>query len=146
MKPNQFIEKLDESRVVAAIAAAEAKSSGEIRVYISHQKRLDALAAAKARFFALGMQNTRDHNAVLIYFAPETHQFALWGDTGVHEKCGEAFWNAIASEMTPLLKNGQLIEAVEHAVNQVGDALAKHFPRRPDDSNELPNEIVRDPD
>src|SRR6266576_3046952 len=134
MNPKHFIEKLDEARIVSAIAAAERKSSGEIRVYISHQKRPDALAAAKARFQALGMQNTRDHNAILIYFAPESHQFALWGDIGVHEKCGEIFWTEIASGMATLLKSGKLTEAVEHAVNEAGAALARHFPRRPDDS------------
>ena len=144
MKPKDFIGKLEDSRIVAAIEAAEKTTSGEIRVYISHQKRDDALTAARARFLALGMHKTRDRNGVLIYFAPRTHQFALWGDTAVHEKCGQTFWPQIVSGMTPLLKNGRLTEAVEHAVKEVGAALAKHFPRRPDDSNELPNAIVRD--
>src|SRR5882762_1033037 len=144
MKPKHFIEKLDEPRIVAAIASEEQKTSGEIRVYISHQTRPDPLAAAQARFLALGMQKTRERNAVLIYFAPETHQFAIWGDLGVHEKCGESFWTEITAGMTPLLKSGRLTEAVEHAVKAVGAALAKHFPRRPDDSNELSDEIVRD--
>lgn len=144
MKPKHFIEKLDDARIVAAIAAAEAKTSGEIRVYISHKKRHDAMEAARARFLALGMHQTRDRNAVLIYLVPHTHQFALLGDVGVHERCGETFWKEITSRMIPLLKSGLHTQAVEHAVKEVGRALAEHFPRRPGDSNQLPNEVTSD--
>ena len=144
MKPQDFIEKLDDARIVAAIAAAEQKTSGEIRVYISHRKRHDALAAARKRFLALGMHQTRERNAVLIYLAPHTHQFALWGDVGVHERCGEAFWKEITAKMIPLFKSGLHTEAVEHAIKEVGAALAKHFPPRPGDSNELSNAVVLD--
>ena len=40
----------------------------------------------------------------------------------------------------------QFTEAVVFAVQKVGDALAKHFPRRPDDVNELPDKLVGDLD
>jgi len=144
MKPKHFIEKLDEARVVAAIARAERETSGEIRVYVSRKERHDALAAAKARFLALAMQKTRDRNAVLIYLVPRTHKFALWGDTGVHAKCGESFWTDVADKMIPLLKQNLLTEAVEHAVKEIGAILAEHFPRRPGDTNQLPDGVVRD--
>ena len=144
MNPKHFLEKLDDARIVAAIAAAERKTSGEIRVYISHKERHDALAAAKARFLALGMHKTRERNAVLIYLVPRTHHFAVWGDIGVHEKCGEPFWVETTASMTPLLKQGLLTEVVEHAVKTVGAALARHFPRHKGDSNQLPDDVVLD--
>ena len=134
MKPKHFIEKLDEARIVAAIAAAERTTSGEIRVYVSHHQTHDTLASARTRFRALGLHKTREHNAVLIYLVPRTHQFALWGDVGVHEKFGETFWKELSASMTPLLKNEHLTEAVEHVVKEVGAALAEHFPRSHDKS------------
>ncbi|MBC8002769.1 MAG: TPM domain-containing protein [Opitutaceae bacterium] len=144
MKPKEFIDQLDDARIVSAIAAAELRTSGEIRVYVSHKKREDAVAAAQARFLKLGMVKTRERNAVLIYFAPLTQQFAIWGDVGVHEKCGQSLWSETAAQMTPLLKGGQYTEAVIEAVQRVGDALARHFPRSPDDKNELPDHVDRD--
>jgi uncharacterized membrane protein len=141
MRPKQFIEKLDEAQIVAAIAKAERKTSGEIRVCVSHRKREDVLAAAQRRFRKLGMARTRHRNAVLIYFAPLAHKFAIWGDVGVDEKCGQAFWNQLASAMGDLLKQGQFTEAVVATVKQVGDALAKAFPPDADDRNELPDKI-----
>ncbi len=144
MKPKHFLDQLDDAKILAAIAEAEARSSGEIRVYVSHQKREDVLAAARRRFLKLGMTKTRQRNAVLIYFAPLTHGFAIWGDVGVHEKCGDALWLEMVGEMTPLLKAGRFSEAVVRAIQRVGEVLAQHFPRRPDDRNELPDQIARD--
>jgi uncharacterized membrane protein len=144
MNPKEFLDKLDDSRIIAAIATAEQNSSGELRVYVSHKKRHNALEAAQARFQALGMHKTRDRNAVLIYIVPHTHQFAIWGDIAVNEKCGESFWKEVAANMTRLLKQGLLTEAIEQSVKEIGAILARHFPRRPDDSNELPDAVIRD--
>ena len=143
MKPREFITQLDEAKIVAAIAEAERKTSGEIRVYVSHKQREDALAAAHVRFRKLGMTKTRHRNAVLIYFAPLTHKFAIVGDTGIHEKCGDNFWQGIASEMSDLLKKQLFTEAIITAVKKVGDILSQHFPSGLDDRNELPNQIAR---
>lgn len=144
MKPKNFIDQLDDAKIAAAIAAAEQRSSGEIRVYVSHRRREDALEAARWRFLKLGMTRTRHRNAVLIYFAPTTQKFAVWGDIGVHEKCGDDCWRSITATMIPQLKAGRFTAALEEAIRQVGDLLARHFPRQPDDRDELPNQVVRE--
>src|SRR5215510_1928934 len=85
MKPEQFIEGLDEAQIVAAIAKAERKTSGEIRVYVSHKKREDILVAARRRFHKLAMTKTRQRNAVLIYFAPLTRKLARHWPNSYHQ-------------------------------------------------------------
>jgi|SRR5438552_15923726 len=144
MKPIEFISKLDEQRIVAAIATAEKKTSGEIRVYVSHKLRHEIMAAAQRRFVKLGMAKTRHRNGVLIYFAPRARKFAIVGDVGVHEKCGDSFWQDIAAAMSEHLKQSRYTEAILLAIERVGAALAEHFPSGPDDRNELPNEIAGD--
>ena len=144
MKPGEFLDQLDDAKIVAAIGEAEHQSSGEIRVYVSHKKREDALAAAHIRFQKLGMTRTRQRNAVLIYFAPLTRQFAIVGDTGIHQKCGDDFWQGISTAMSAQLKQGKFTEAIVDAIQKTGALLAQHFPRDPDDRNELPNEVERD--
>src|ERR1051325_4385583 len=101
MHHKEFLEHVDEKRVVQAIAAAEAKTTGEIRVYVSHKERHDALEFARRRFQELGMTRTRHRNAVLIYIVPRTRQFAVLGDAGIHQKCGDALWKEIVSAMSP---------------------------------------------
>jgi uncharacterized membrane protein len=144
MKPGEFINELDEDRIIGAIAEAERKSSGEIRVYVSHRWRADPLAFARKRFLELGMTRTRQRNAVLIYLVPRTRQFAIVGDQGVHEKCGNVFWQEVAAGMSELMKKGRFTDAILDAIQRVGDVLARHFPRGPDDQNELPDQIVKD--
>ena len=144
MHPNDFLQQLDEKQIVEAITLAESTTSGEIRIFISHRKRPDALAAAQSRFEKLGMRKTPHRNAVLIYFVPLSRSFAIVGDTGVHEKCGESFWTEAASELGNNLRTRSLTEALVLTVQKVGVLLAQHFPIDPDQKNELPNEILHD--
>ena len=129
---------------MAAIAEAEKKSTGELRVYISHKERHDALAFAKKRFQQLGMTRTQQRNAVLLYIVPRTQQFAVLGDTGIHQKCGDEFWKGIVAGMAPLMKEGRFTEALIKAVREIGAVLEKHFPATGENRNELSNEIARD--
>lgn len=144
MKPQAFLAQLDEKTLLAAIAQAEQTTSGEIRVYVSHRERSDPLPHARERFVKLGMTKTRERNAVLIYLAPLSHSYAIVGDTGVHQKCGEEFWVGVAARMKPALSAGRFTEAIVAAVAEVGAVLARHFPRQPDDRNELPDQILHD--
>ena len=144
MKPSEFISKLDDGKLLKAIEDAEKKSSGEVRVFVSHKRIHEPLAAAQKQFEKLGMTRTKHRNGVLIFIAPHTHKFAIVGDTGIHEKCGEAFWKEISGLMSERLKRAEWTQAVVEAIERVGGTLARHFPREPGDVNELPNKIERD--
>jgi len=144
MKPEDFLQQIDDQKIVAAIANAERATSGEIRVYVSSRKRKDALAFAQMRFEKLGMQNTKHRNAVLIYIVPLTRSFAIVGDSGVHEKCGESFWKEAAEELGGNLRSLPMTEALIRAVQKIGALLAQYFPPDPEDRNELPDEILHE--
>ena len=49
MHHREFISQLAEQRIVKAIGDVEKKTSGEIRVYVSHKERHDALAGVLPR-------------------------------------------------------------------------------------------------
>jgi len=144
MTPKEFISHLDEAKVLAAIADAERQTSGEIRVFISSRAVDDALKHARQRFEKLGMTRTSERNGVLLYFAPLSRQFAICGDSGIHEKCGDTFWQGTVAEVGKHLRAGNFTEAIVHAAQRVGALLSEHFPRRDDDQNELTDEISRD--
>ncbi len=143
MKAPQFIHQLREPEIVAAIRAAEQKTSGEVRVFISAKDVADPVAAAQEQFTRLGMTQTRDRNAVLIYLAPVTCKFAVIGDSGVHARCGDAFWQELAASMTDHFRKSEFTEGIVQGVRRAGDLLAEHFPRRPDDHNELSDGVER---
>jgi uncharacterized membrane protein len=130
---------VDEQRVTAAIAAAEQRTSGEIRVLVARQPATDPVAAAQQHFARLGMTQTAGRNGVLIFIAPALRTFAVVGDTAVHEKCGDAFWRELADAMSERFKRGEFTEGLVLGIDRAGALLAAHFPRRPDDRNELPD-------
>jgi uncharacterized membrane protein len=143
MRTKEFIGKLEHERIVQAIREAEARSSGQIRIYVKRGKlKEDPLLAAQKKFQALGMRDTRERNAVLIFIAPRTHKFAVVGDEAVHQKCGLALWQTVVEKMQSHFRHEHFSEAIVDAVKDIGSVLAEHFPGKADGTNELPDEIV----
>ena len=137
-----FVEQLDASRIEGAIAAAERLTSGEFRVVVHHAAVDDPVATAREEFARLEMHRTRERNAVLILVAPESRKFAIFGDEAIHAKCGQPFWDEVTAAMTNYFREGKFTDGLVLAIDRAGRLLAKHFPRRPDDKNELPDNLI----
>ena len=129
MHPKKLIQQLPHDTIVGAIRDAEQKTSGEIRVLISHKSVEDPVADAQKEFVRLGMTNSPEKNGVLIFVAPRTHKFAVIGDAGVHAKCGDVFWQELAKAMTDYFRKSEFTEGIIHGVRKAGQLLAEHFPR-----------------
>jgi uncharacterized membrane protein len=124
-----FMPKIAHKRVLEAIRAAEVKTSGEIRVLVARHEAKDPVAAAQAYFDRLGMAKSPHRNGVLIFLAPRSKRFAVIGDKGVHEKCGDAFWTGLAEAMSERFRRGDLTDGLIHGIERAGDLLAQTFPR-----------------
>jgi uncharacterized membrane protein len=142
MNKTIFIKQLDHSAIEAAIARAESLTSGEIRIAIVHEPTGNPLAKAQETFMRLGMTKTRNRNAVLILIAPSSQTFAVIGDVGVHEKCGGLFWQELTMTMGNFFKQGDFTAGLQQGIQRAGSLLTTHFPRQPDDENELPDQVV----
>ena len=145
MKPGEFVKSLDDERIVAAIREVEARTRGEIRVHVAEQEVADPRAEAEAVFDRLDMGATAERNGVLLYLAPASQAIVVIGDRGIHGSCGDAFWAAVVEEVREEFSAGHFTEGIVAAVRAVGDELARHFPRRPGetDRNELPDGVSR---
>lgn len=144
MKPKEFLRSIDRAKVVSAIRAAEGRTNGQIRVFVTRHRPPDTMRAAQAAFAKLRMARTHRRNGVLIFLAPETQSLAIVGDIAVHEKCGDDFWQEVVEAMTTHLRRGEFTAAILTGVEKAGAVLGEHFPRQPGDRNELPDEIVGD--
>lgn len=143
MKTKDFLHKLDDKRIVAAIAAAEATTSGEVRIFVQRgDVPSDPLLFAEQKFIELGMTKTAEGNAILIFVAPRAQKFAVVGDEGVHKKCGVEFWQQMVDAMRAHFKREEFTDALVEAIESAGQLLAQHFPRKHDDRNELPDAPV----
>lgn len=143
MRTKEFIGKLEHDRIVQAIRDAEAKTSGQIRVYVQRGKVFgDPMKMAKERFRRLGMHATPERNAVLIFVAPRTHKLAVIGDKGIHEKCGAGLWERLIHRMRGDFQTEEFSHAIVEAIKEIGIALATHFPRKSTSANELPDDVI----
>ena len=145
MRPKDFLHRLNHQRIISAIAAAEAKTSGEIRVFIDRTEvQEDPLAFAEKKFMQLGMHKTAERNAILILVAPRTQKFAVVGDEGVHKQCGQEFWQKMVDAMRVHFQEEEFTDAIVEAIQTAGDLLARYFPRQRGDRNELPDAPVQE--
>ncbi|MBA4312805.1 MAG: hypothetical protein C0417_09265 [Chlorobiaceae bacterium] len=143
----KYLTKPELQSLASVIAEAEQNTSGEIRVVLKQrrqwkERKLTLQELALKEFHFLGMQNTRDRTGVLILLLLSEHKFQIIGDEGIHKKVQEGTWQKIADSMTDDFKKGNFFDGIASAVKKVGEELAKHFPRKSDDANELPNEII----
>jgi uncharacterized membrane protein len=145
MRPDAFVTSLDDGRIVTAIREAEARSRGEIRVHVAEGEVKDAQAQAAVVFERLGMGKTDERNGVLLFVAPQSQAIAVVGDREIHARCGEGFWTAVAETIRDEFRAGRFTEGLVAGVRAVADELARHFPRRPGESdrNELPDSVSR---
>ena len=143
MRTYKFLRELDHDRIVRAIKEAEAKTSGQIRVYIQRGKfEEEPLPRAQKKFLQLGMQKTKERNAVLIFVAPRAQKFAVIGDEGIHQKCGERFWQELVEKMRGHFQREEFTEALVESIESTGQLLARYFPKTDTSDNELPDDIV----
>jgi uncharacterized membrane protein len=137
----------DFTAMTDAVRQAEAATSAEIRVHLERRvhrwplQRADALRRAGKVFAHLGMHLTAERHGVLIYLAVEDRKLAIVGDEGIHRHVGDAYWQGVRDLMIAKLREGRALEAVLAGVAEVGRVLARHFPRRPDDRNELSDQV-----
>ena len=141
MPDTSFLSEEQEQQIIQAIARAEKRTSGEIRVHIEHHCENEALERALGLFHDLGMDKTEQQNGVLIYIASEDHKAAVYAGKGIHEQVEDHFWNDVLQILLTHFKNGKFEEGIVEVVNKVGLKLTEMFPYRRGDVNELSNEI-----
>lgn len=140
----QFFTEAEKQRVVSAIGQAERETSGEVRVYVESRCRyVNPLDRAVEVFAGLKMEQTAARNAVLVYVALKDRQLAIYGDSGIHEKVGDAFWNDKVGLILSHFYKANYADGIARVVGEIGAALQQHFPYdEGTDKNELPDDIV----
>jgi uncharacterized membrane protein len=139
--PASFFALDEKSAISHAIASAENRTSGEIRVHVARDSRGRPRSAAEVSFVALGMHATAARNGVLIYISVADHCFAIIGDKGIDRVVPTGFWDDVTAEMQGHFGRRQFAAGTIAAVLRIGQKLHEFFPRERGDVNELSNEI-----
>ncbi len=143
----KYFSKTELQSLVSVISEQEKNTSGEIRVVIRRrrhwkERKLSLYELTLNEFYRLGMQNTRDKTGVLILLLLSERKFQIIADEGINKKVEEGKWEKIAESMSDYFKEGNYLKGITETIYLVGEELAKHFPRKIGDTNELSNEII----
>jgi uncharacterized membrane protein len=132
-----------------AVARSETQHRGEVRFAVEAALDLSGLIAgqsARARaievFSQLGVWDTEDNNGVLIYLLLADRDVEIVADRGINAVVGAQDWEAICRAMEAALRRREFEPAVLGAIEAVTRLLARHFPPRAGDRNELANRPV----
>lgn len=203
MKAAKFLTPEDRERVRAAIAEAEQRTAGEVRVLIvgrsapwswvtgaivglvaggaawallyaaswGHPDLVEALtsiavalgvallgawlipprraskdravwARAKREFSRLGISKTEGSTGVLLMISLYEHEAIVLADKAINDKVAPDTWAHEVKVLLDGIKAGRPADGIIATVREAGALLSAHFPRRDDDRNELPDDVV----
>ena len=141
MRPSKFFTREQKARILEALCNAEENTSGEIRVHVERSCIGEPTDRAAYLFEKLSMQKTNLRNGVLIYMSYDDRKIAILGDAGINAVVPENFWDSTLELISARFREGDFVGGLEAGITEAGNHLKNHFPHRPDDINELPDEI-----
>jgi uncharacterized membrane protein len=141
MKPSKFFTEEQKKQITDAIKDAENKTSGEIRLHVEKNCKINVMDRAAYIFSKLKMHKTEKRNGVLFYLAVDDHKFAILGDAGINAVTPDDFWDEIRDVVLDYFRKNQYADGLAKGIRMAGKALQEQFPYQSDDVNELSNEI-----
>ena len=125
-------------RIAAAIAASEARHTGEVRFAVEsalHPRAVLAGMQARDRahevFAQLRVWDTRANNGVLLYLLLADHRIEIVADRGFDGLVSAEQWRGACLLIEERLKAGEPEAAVLRGVEALSAAGRAHFPREP---------------
>ena len=105
-------------------------------------QRARASRLAHAQFYERGVHLTREHSGVLFFVSLAERYVEVVADKGIHEKLGEAHWQAVVDTFLQHVRRGDVTEGFVAAITLCGEAMAKHYPVNPGDTDELSDGLI----
>jgi len=129
------------------IAKTEKGTSGEIRLCIRRkrgllEKKLSPREIALKEFVRLNMHKTLDKTGVLLFLLLDERKFEIVADDGIDSKITSQKWEEISSSLISNFEKGEYLSGILSGIQKIGEILTREFPIKPDDKDELSNEIV----
>ncbi|MBN8993984.1 MAG: TPM domain-containing protein [Rhizobiales bacterium] len=97
---------------------------------------------AVEQFLAHGLQMTEQRTGALIFVSLAERHAEIVADAGIAAKVPQSTWEEAVAALVAEIRAHRLGSGLVGAVGAVGAVLARHFPPRPDDRDELANDVI----
>jgi uncharacterized membrane protein len=132
-----------------AIAASEKRHDAELRFAVEAGLPLAALLrgqTARQRavevFSQLRVWDTEHNSGVLVYVQLVDRKVEILADRGINALVAQVEWDAICRRIEQSYRKGAFEAGTRAAIEEISLRLARHFPPRGTNPNELPNRPV----
>lgn len=98
--------------------------------------------AALQQFLAHGLHVTEARTGVLLFACAADRQVEVIADKGIHSRVEPEVWADAVQALAQGLKAGDPVDGFQTAIGLCGDVLARHFPPRPLNRNEIADKLV----
>ena len=113
------------------------------RLFIGIRKKEEAVRLRAERvFFERGLYKTKKNTGVLFFLSLLERKVWVLADKGIYEKMNQETLNRFANEVSRGIKENQACEALSKAIQEIEVLLSQHFPITPDDTDELPDDVM----
>ncbi|APG63669.1 hypothetical protein LPB140_06635 [Sphingorhabdus lutea] len=104
------------------------------------RKRVRARAI---RLFRVGTESkTAGLTGVMLYLSTGEHRAELVADKAINDKVDSDQWGDIMSHLTEEIAQGNVEQAMVHAIASIGEILSLYFPKSDKNPNELPDRLI----
>jgi putative membrane protein len=105
-------------------------------------QRRSASQLAREQFVEQGLHLTRARTGVLLFVSVAEHYVEIIADEGINARVPPGTWDKAVADFVERVRAGRIAEGFLAVVEMVEARLAEHFPRPPDDRDELPNRVI----
>jgi len=108
------------------------------------RKRIEEAVRERAvlSFFEKELYRTRDETGILIFLSLMEHKVWILADRGINSRLPHDQWKGLARELSLGMREKRACEALCSVISSCGEELARHFPRKADDTNELSDHVL----
>jgi uncharacterized membrane protein len=131
------------------VSAQEKLHRGEVQFIVEAElttaqlwRGLGSRDRARELFAQYGAWNTEENTGILIYICLADRRVEIVADRGITALVAESGWREICATMERLFRERRFEEGGIAGVRAVSDILARHFPSREQNPNELPDRPI----
>lgn len=112
-------------------------------VFIGARRKHHAVRdRAERAFYEKELHRTKKNTGILFFLSLFERKVWVLADKGIHEKIGQETLNKFARVVSQGIKEGRARDALCEAIREAGELLARHFPKTPDDTDELQDDVM----
>ncbi len=130
--------------IVLAIVSSGLAKLSFVRRILTYS--LDAASQVNTRaeleFYNSSIYQTKEQTGVLLFLSFQERMAVVLADKKISKIYDNKTWEAVVKLMTSSIKEGKLKEGMIKAIERCGEILAKDFPKKEFDTDELANKLV----